>query len=172
MVKFQVELLRFGAMGEKTGWTFLEISKETADQIKAGCRKSYRVKGKIDEVSISGVAIIPMGEGIFIMPLKASLRKKLRKEEGDRVMVELEEDKDFKIDLPEDLEICLAEEQIWLERFLAMAKSHQHYFINWINSAKTEPTRTRRIALTVEAMEKQLNFGEMMRMDKARRQMD
>lgn len=169
MITFEAEILKFGNKGEKTGWSYIEIDRDSAEELKPGFRKSFRVKGKIDHLSIQGLALTPMGEGCFILALKAAFRKQLKKEEGSMVQVVLEEDVDFKIDLPEDLEICLSEDPIWLEHFLALAKSHRNYFINWINQAKTEPTRTKRIALTVEAMEKQLDFGAMIRMDKARR---
>lgn len=169
MITFSAEILKFGSKGEKSGWSYIEIPKELAEQIKPDHRKSFRVKGTIDQEKVNGLALTPMGEGDFILALKAPLRKKIKKEEGAFVRLTLEEDKDFKIEMPEDLEICLAEEAIWLARFLALAKSHQHYFINWINQAKAEETRAKRIALTLEAMEKQLDFGAMIRMDKARR---
>lgn len=170
MLVFDAEILKYASKGEKSGWSYIEISKDLADKIKPNYRRSYRVKGKIDQEDINGMALTPMGEGHFILALRASLRKKLQKEEGDMLHLQLEEDTDFKIELPEDLEICLAEEEAWIDRFLSLAKSHRNYFIKWINEAKTEPTRTKRIALTVEAMEKQLDFGAMIRMEKARRQ--
>ncbi|GAA4793767.1 hypothetical protein GCM10023231_22620 [Olivibacter ginsenosidimutans] len=169
MLTFEAEILKFGNKGEKSGWSYIEINQHLAEQLKPGFRKSFRVQGRIDHLPIQGLSLTPMGEGHFILALKAALRRALKKEEGDLVQVMLEEDVGFKINLPEDLEICLSEDPIWLERFLAFPKSHQNYFINWINQAKTEPTRTKRIALTLEAMEKQLDFGAMRRMDKARR---
>ena len=168
-ISFEAEILKFGEKGEKTGWSYLEITAALAAQLKPNFRKSFRVKGSLDEVKIEGMALIPMGEGSFILALKAPLRKKLKKEEGDLVRVELEEDLDFKIEMPEDLALCLSEDPQWLERFFALAQSHRHYFIKWIDAAKTESTRAKRIALTQEAMEKNLSFSSMMRMDKARR---
>lgn len=169
MLLFHAEILKFNSKGEKSGWSYIEISKDLAEQLKPAYRRSFRVRGKIDQEAIEGLALTPMGEGNFILALKASLRKKIRKEEGDIIQLELEEDTDFKMGIPEDLELCLCEEEAWINQFLSLAKSHQHYFIKWINEAKTEFTRTKRIALTVEAMDKQLDFGAMIRMDKARR---
>ncbi|QNL49663.1 DUF1905 domain-containing protein [Olivibacter sp. SDN3] len=169
MVLFEAEILKFSNKGEKTGWSYIEIPAKLAAQIKPDYRRSFRVKGCLDDVEVAGLALTPMGDGDFILALKATLRKQLKKAEGDYLRIQLEEDTTFKIDLPDDLEICLCEEELWLERFMSLAKSHRNYFINWINEAKTEPTRTKRIALTVEAMEKQLDFGAMIRMDKARR---
>jgi hypothetical protein len=163
MVFFEAEIEKFAKMGEKTGWTFVYVPAVIADKIKAGCKKSFRVKGKMDAVEIGGLAMTPMGEGNFIIALKASLRKELKKDEGAMLRLELEEDKDFKIEMPDDLELCLSDEPQLLENFLKMPKSHQNYYINWLNTAKTETTRTKRLTQIIVAMDKQLDFGQMMR---------
>jgi len=167
MVTFKAEIEKFGELGEKTGWSYVYIPKALANGIKAGCRKSFRVKGRIDQVEISGMATVPMGEGDFILALKATLRKKLKKEAGAMVDVALEEDKDFKIGIPEDLELCLSDEPQLMENFMALPMSHRNWYINWLNSAKTEPTRTKRLVKIVSAMDRGLSFGEMMREGKS-----
>lgn len=166
MVVFEAEIERFERMGEKTGWTFVFIPMEIANQIKPDTKKSYRVKGKLDQVKVQGLAFTPMGEGNFILALKASLRKELKKEEGAMLKLALEEDKDFKIEMPDDLELCLMEERHCLDNFLKLSKSHQNYYINWLNTAKTEPTRTKRLTQIVIAMDKRMDFSEMMRSNK------
>lgn len=163
MIHFKSEIERFEKMGDKTGWSYIFIPNAIADKIKPGCKVSFRVKGKIDNVEISGMATTPMGAGDFIIALKSELRKKLKKEAGANVEISLEDDKDFKIEMPEDLELCLSEEAHLLSNFLKLAKSHQNYFIKWINEAKTESTRTKRLALTVNAMDKQQDYGTMIR---------
>lgn len=169
MIAFKAEIEKFGELGEKTGWSYIFIPHELADQIKKDCRKSFRVKGKLDQVEISGMATTPMGEGDFIIALKAVLRKKLRKEAGAVLEVQLEEDKDFKIEIPEDLELCLSDEPQLLANFMKMPMSHRNWYINWLNSAKTETTRTKRLVKIVSAMDRGLDFGEMMREGKVER---
>jgi len=166
MIHFKAEIERFDHMAEKTGWSYVFIPNNLANQIKAGCKRSFRVKGKIDQVEVLGMATLPMGEGDFIIALRGELRKKLKKEVGASVELYLEEDKDFKIEIPEDLEICLLEEEHLMDNFLKQTKSHQNYYINWINQAKTEATRTKRIVMTVNAMDKEMDFGQMMRAGK------
>lgn len=166
MVIFNAEIERFEKKGEKTGWTYVAIPSATAALIKPGCRKSYRVKGKLDNVAIAGISMVPMGEGNFIIALKGSLRKQLKKEEGGIIQLELEEDKDFHIEMPDDLAVCLSEEAYLMENFLKMPKSHQNYYINWLNTAKTENTRTKRITEIIIAMDRKMEFGEMMRANK------
>lgn len=169
MITFKAEIEKFGELGEKTGWSYIFIPQPLANELKPGCRKSFRVKGKLDQVEISGMATVPMGEGDFIIALKSSLRKQLRKEAGASIEVQLEEDKDFKIEVPEDLELCLSDEPQLLENFMKLPMSHRNWYINWLNSAKTEPTRTKRIVKIVSAMDRGLTFGEMMREDKEKR---
>ena len=167
MVEFKAEIERFAEMGEKTGWSYIFIPAALAQQIKEDCKKSFRVKGKLDSIEIGGVATVPMGEGDFIIALKASLRKQLKKEAGAILSIKLEEDKDFKIEMPEDLELCLSDEPELLESFLRIPKSHQNWFINWLNTAKTESTRTKRLVHIVSAMGKGQTFGEMIREGKS-----
>lgn len=169
MVSFKAEIERFADMGEKTGWSYVFIPQALANELKANCKKSFRVKGKIDNVIVDGMAMVPMGEGDFILALKASLRKQLRKEAGGVVSLELEEDTTFKIEIPEDLELCLSDEPKLLEAFLKMPKSHQNWYINWLDSAKTEPTRTKRIVKIVSSLDRGMDFGEMMREGKVPR---
>ncbi len=163
MITFKAEIEKFNEMGEKTGWSYVFIPQAIAAELKPGCRKSFRLKGKIDDLLIAGMATVPMGEGDFIIALKASLRKQLKKEAGALVTLVIEEDTTFKIEIPEDLELCLSDEEALMERFLKLPKSHQNWYINWLNSAKTEATRTKRLVKIVSAMDRSLSFGEMMR---------
>ena len=166
MVIFKAEMEKFERMGEKTGWTYVFIPAAIANEIKPDCKKSFRIRGKIDQVSIQGLALVPMGEGDFILAIKTALRKQLKKEEGAVVSLELEEDVDFKVEMPPELDMCLSDDPRLMEQFLSLPKSHQHYYINWFNTAKTEKTRVKRLTMIVNAMEQRLDFGEMIRAQK------
>ncbi|MEX8548431.1 MAG: YdeI/OmpD-associated family protein [Mucilaginibacter sp.] len=167
MVELTAILLQFAEKGEKTGWTYLSIPADVAQEIKPDNKLSFRVKGFLDGVPISGLALLPMGEGEFILPVKAVLRKALGKQKGAMVKMQLEEDKDFKITMPDDLAACFTDEPEALHNFNQLPKSHQHYYFKWINGAKTEATRVKRIAATLNASSKGLGYGEMMREMKA-----
>jgi uncharacterized protein YdeI (YjbR/CyaY-like superfamily) len=104
-----------------------------------------------------------MGEGDFIMALKTELRKALRKNSGAMLTVSLEEDVDYKVDLPDELRECFDFEPEALDFFNSLAKSHREYFIKWINGAKTSETRNKRIVNTVNAMLRRWDYGKMMR---------
>ena len=82
MVSYTTPILKFDKQGEKTGWTYIEVPEKIAEQIKTGCKKSYRVKGRLDDYKIEQVALIPMGEGGFIIPFNAAMRKGTGKRKG------------------------------------------------------------------------------------------
>ncbi|HYJ64643.1 MAG TPA: DUF1905 domain-containing protein [Parafilimonas sp.] len=82
MVKFTTTILKFNEQGEKTGWTYIEIPADIAQQIKPNNKKSFRVKGKLDNYAIKSIALLPMGNGNFIMPLNAAMRKATGKRKG------------------------------------------------------------------------------------------
>lgn len=162
MITYQTILQKFGEKGEKTGWTYAEIPTDVAQQIKPNTQKGFRVKGTIDAFSLKLVALIPMGEGNFVLPINAIMRKGIRKEVGAMITLNLEEDTD---ELPqsEELMICLEDEPKALEAFLKMPKGHQNYYAKWIESAKTIETKTKRISMTVNGLAMGMDYGEMMR---------
>ena len=162
MIKFKTKIEQFKEMGEKTGWSYIRVPAKLAQQLKPGNKKSFRVKGKLDDHPIGGMALIPMGEGDFILALKAAIRKAIRKQAGDTLEVQLEVDKK-EIVPPKELLECLADEPTARQVFLALPKSHQNWYGNWVKEAKTEGTRTRRIAHIVDSLGKKMSFGEMMR---------
>ncbi len=77
MIEFKVVIEKFSKQGEKTGWTYIEVSAEIAQKLKPGNKKTFRVKGYLDDFYFEGIALLPMGGGNFIMPLNASHRKKI-----------------------------------------------------------------------------------------------
>src|SRR5690606_25552449 len=142
--------LRFGQMGEKTGWTYIHIPADQAAQLFPGNKKSFRVKGKLDHVPVKQLALLPMGDGHFILPLNAGLRKALKKQKGAELLVQLEKD-ESRITLNNELISCLEDEPAAFRFFNTLQPSHQLYFSKWIETAKTDSTKTKRIAQSVNA---------------------
>jgi hypothetical protein len=163
MAEFDTIMLQFADQGEKTGWTYIDIPADIAEQLKPGTRTSFRVKGMLDSLPVSGMALMPMGEGNFIMALKAEVRKGLHKSAGAMLHACLEEDTDYKVEVPADLQECFDFEPEAPDFFYSLPKSHRDYFIKWINEAKTSETRAKRIVNTVNAMLRKWKFNEMLR---------
>jgi hypothetical protein len=169
MVRFNTIILQFADQGEKTGWSYIKIPAAIAGKLKPGNKKSFRVKGMLDDHAFQKMALLPMGEGDFIMALNATVRKAIRKNKGAKLSVQMELDNAV-IKPPADLIACLKDEPRALAFFQSMAKSHQNYFGNWVRSAKTDATRARRIARAVNAMAKSQDFGSMIRAMKQERE--
>lgn len=163
-IQFETIILRFDKKGEKSGWTYISVDSHMINKLKRDQRKSFRVKGKLDKVLINQQALIPMGDGSFIMSLNANLRKKLGKKNGAKIYVELELDHS-EIQQDPDLLFCLEDVPSAKKQFMSLSKSHQNYFSNWIASAKTSATKTKRIIRCIDAMEKKLNFSEMLHLN-------
>ena len=162
MARFEAILKKFGSNGEKTGWTYFEIPAKLANKIKPDTKKSFRIKGTIENMEIHGVATVPMGGGDFIVAVNAAMRKHLKKVQGASVKASVEEDKE-EYQLNTDFLECLEDEPRAFQHFKKMPPSHQKYYSRWIESAKTEPTKAKRIALAVNTLAKGMNYGEMLR---------
>lgn len=169
MVKFSATILSFIEQGEKTGWSYIEVPPEIATQLKPNNRKTFRVKGYLDNYYFEGKALMPMGEGNFIMPLKADIRKAIGKRKGAMLAVKMATDNNPLV-LNADLIRCLNDEPEARTLFNALKPGHQKYFSDWIGSAKTESTKATRIAHTITAMMMKEDFGTMLRRLKKERQ--
>ena len=170
MISFTTTILKFDKQGEKTGWTYILIPAKIADKLNPGVKKSYRVKGKLDEFKIAKVALVPMGAGDFIMSINADMRKGLGKRKGASIKVAIEVDK-AEIKPPAELLECLRDEPEALKYFNSLPQGHRNYFTKWIESAKTEPTKVKRIAMVVKTMIRKMDFGAMQREDRDERRM-
>lgn len=162
MVKFTAIMKRFDKQGEKTGWTYIEVPADLAQELKPGNRKEFKVKGKLDSHMISRVSLMPMGGGLFIMPVNATMRKAIGKGHGATVTVQLTEDKSAFV-FNKDFMDCLSDEPAAGDFFNTLPGSHQRYFSKWIDDAKTEQTRTKRIVQAVTALSKKQGYAEMIR---------
>jgi len=162
MVKFKAVILQFDRQGEKTGWSYISIPKEIAVEIKPGMKKSFRIKGKLDNHSISKTSLLPMGDGSFILPLNADIRKAIHKKKGAMLNVQLQEDSE-QLSICQELLECLEDSPLAKKKFNALPGSHQRYYSKWIETAKTIQTKSKRIAMTINAMEKNMSYGEMLR---------
>ena len=166
---FTTPILKFNEQGEKTGWTYIEVPLEIAQQLKPNHKKSFRVKGFLDAFAFKQAALLPMGEGDFILPLNAEMRKGFGKRQGAHLKVHLFLD-ESKLLPSADLMACLENEPAALIFFKTLPPSHQNYFTKWIEAAKTELTKAKRIAQALNAFSKSQGYPEMIRALKAGRE--
>ena len=141
----------------KGGWTYTVISEIPSDKRQRhGC---VRVKGLIDSHEIKSYHLMPMSNGKMFLPVKAAIRKKIKKQEGDWITVKLFEDND-PLHIPDEFLQCLRDEPAAHKNFYRLSESNQKYFIDWIYSSKKIETRIERIAKAVDKLAKGLKFLE------------
>lgn len=133
----------------KGGWTYARIPEiEPAKHTHFGW---VRVRGSIDGYAISNYHLMPMGNGSLFLPVKAAIRKQIKKQAGDVVRITLFAD-NLPTEIPEELRLCLADEPKALAAFRAYSYGEQKVFIDWIYAAKTDPTRVERIAKSIDKL--------------------
>lgn len=169
MVQFTTTIEKFGELGEKTGWTYILIPASLAQELLPGNKKSFRVKGKLDDWAFQQLALIPMGEGDFILALNAEIRKKIKKQKGSKLSVQMQLDVS-EIAISTDLLECLEDDEAAKAYFNKIPGSHQKYYSRWIESAKTMETKAKRIAMALKALGRQMSYSAMIREDKADRE--
>lgn len=102
---------------------------------------------------------MPMGNGKLFLPVKADIRRKIGKNEGDFVHVILYAD-NLPTEIPEELKLCLQDEPNAYETFLTYNNGEQKSFIEWIYSAKTDETKVERILKTINKIIKQEKLND------------
>ncbi len=136
-------------MAGKGGWTYVVISEIRQDiHKKAGMVK---VKGRIDDYELMGYNLMPMATGQLFLPVKAEIRKKIKKEEGDWVTIVLYVDESA-LAIPEELLDCLKDEPKAYANFLKLPEGNQKEYRDWVYSAKTDETKVARIAKMIDML--------------------
>lgn len=133
----------------KGGWTYAAIPEVLQD--KHAPFGWVKVKGQIDDFEIKNYKLMPMGNGKLFLAVKAEIRKKIGKEEGDWINVVLFAD-NAPTEIPEELLLCLRDDPPAYKTFLSYTDGQQKEFIDWIYSAKTDQTKVERIAETLRKL--------------------
>lgn len=133
----------------KGGWTFAAIPEITQD--KHAWFGWVKVRGSIDSYEISNYHLMPMGNGMLFLPVKAEIRKKIGKNEGDWVHVTL-----YSQDLPtvvaDDFMVCLQDDPVALKNFQQLPENEQKKMMDWIYAVKNDNLKVERIALTINKL--------------------
>jgi hypothetical protein len=133
----------------KGGWTYIQI-----DEIKPVKKKYFggaKVRGFIDDYELKDHNLFPMGKGILMMAVKAEIRKKIGKQEGDWVALKLYYDEP-EDNTNEDFLICLKEDPIAEKNYNKATKKQQQEIIDWISSSKNEEMKVERIAKMLDVL--------------------
>jgi hypothetical protein len=145
---------------DKSSWSYIILGKRQVAKLNPSSGKSFRVKGRLDDFPIKFKSLLPLGDGRFLLPINAEMRKGTGKQAGDTLRVSFTLDKSTKR-LSHELLECLRDEPTALAFFNTLNRSGQHYFSDWIASARTQDTKAERITLAVTALANRQTFTQM-----------
>jgi uncharacterized protein YdeI (YjbR/CyaY-like superfamily) len=130
----------------KGGWTYIRIPEILpAKKTPFGWVK---VKGSIGGYEIRKYNLAPMGNGGLFLPVKAAIRKALKKQEGDWVEIILFADND-PLEIPFEFLACLRDEPDAFRHFYQFTEAEQKRYIDWIYDSKKINTRIERMAKAI-----------------------
>jgi hypothetical protein len=119
-----------------------------------GTRARVPVRGTINGAPFRS-SIFPQAGKSHYMVVNRTLRESARIQGGEEITVVLERDDEPRtVTTPEDLLTALSTNAAAQTRWEKLSYTHQKEYVQAIEEAKRPETRTRRIAKTLEALEK------------------
>jgi uncharacterized protein YdeI (YjbR/CyaY-like superfamily) len=124
------------------------------DVEKAFGSKRPKVKALIEGVPYRGLLVRMGGPNHMLIILKG-IREQIRKTFGDEIQVSVELDTEERvIEIPKDLIKELKKDKEAKFFFDKLSYTHKREYVNWINEAKKEETRQRRVVKTIAMLKR------------------
>ncbi|MDB5281365.1 MAG: hypothetical protein JWO06_440 [Bacteroidota bacterium] len=134
--------------GEDGGGVYVPFPYDAKKEFGKG---KIPIKCTIDGEHYRGT-MIKYGTPFHIIVVLKAIREKIKKGAGDTVSVWLVEDKEErKVEVPADLEKLLKKNKLSAV-FDKMSFTHKKEWVLWINDAKKEETRLRRMEKVIEKL--------------------
>src|SRR5713226_1616523 len=149
MARYKFEALLERPQGAGT-WTYLALP---LDQEKAlGTSSRVPVQGTIDGVRFRS-SLLPNGAGGHFMVVKKEIRDMIGKSAGVRVTVSMELDSaPREVIMPEVVLRALLRNKKANEFFKSLSQSHKKAYIQWVESAKKDETKAKRVGKMIEML--------------------
>lgn len=145
LVNQEYLLKRFPGKG---GWTYAEIPEIPPDpHAHFGWVK---VKGSIDGFEFDHYHLMPMGNGKLFLPVKAAIRKVIKKQSGDTVHVIIYKE-DSKLITPLEILECIKEAGV-LEPYNKWSDAKKREKLEWIAQTSHDETRVNRIITLIDQL--------------------
>jgi len=124
-----------------------------------GTKGRIKVKATFDGVEYRG-SLAPMGMEFHLLGINKEIRKAINKNIGDKVNVVIEQDlKPRIVEVPKDFQAALNKNKSAKEIFENFAYTHKKEYVRWIEEAKKEETRKRRITKAVKMIGEGIKFS-------------
>lgn len=130
--------------------TGISVPPEVVESLNAGKRVPVVVTIKKHSYRTT---IAPYN-GRYMIPVSAENREAAGIAAGERIKVGLAVDTaPREVTVPEDLAKAMKKSRAASDFFASLSFSHQREYVNWIDSAKKEETRTARVVKSIELLE-------------------
>lgn len=114
-----------------------------------GSKGQVKVVATFDGVAYRG-SLVKMGGNCHWIGITQAIRKQTGRNPGDTINVTITKDDAVRtVEIPADFETLLQEDAEILAFFNKLSYSHQREYVNWINDAKKEETRLRRMTKAI-----------------------
>jgi len=133
------------------GGAFVEVPLDVEKEFGS---KRPQVKATIGGVPYRGI-LTRMGGDHHLLIILKEIREKIGKTFGDEVKISVEPDTEPRvIEVPVELKKVFKTEKEAKALFDKLSYTHQREYVMWINEAKREETRARRVAQAIEMLKK------------------
>jgi hypothetical protein len=152
------QLLTIEKYPGKGGWSYVLVKGVLPNKkAKFGF---VRIKGTIDGFEIKQYNLMPSGKDCLFLPIKAEIRKKIKKEAGDSVHVVLYLD-ETPVELTEELKECFEFYPEVYGTYKSLTDSEKKQYLDWVYEAKQDETKVRRIAQMMDRLSEGKALHEM-----------
>jgi hypothetical protein len=131
------------------GGAFVEVPFDAEEAFGS---KRPKVKATIEGIPYRGT-LVRMGSECHMLLILKSIREQVGKTFGDDVTIIVESDTEPRVvGIPADLKQAFEADPDAKTFFDKLSYTHQREYVSWIEEAKKDETRQRRIAKTVEML--------------------
>jgi bifunctional DNA-binding transcriptional regulator/antitoxin component of YhaV-PrlF toxin-antitoxin module len=122
-----------------------------------GSRTRISIKGTINKTAFTG-SLFPTGQGTHYLVVNKKLREQAGVKSGDTVFLVIEIDKSpQRPEVPADLAKALEKFPQAKKKFEILSPSHQKEYAAYVDEAKKEETKKRRIAKVIKMLSRSEN---------------
>jgi len=144
----------------KGGWSFVLLPPQpTKSDLPFGW---LIVKSLIDDYEINQYKLWPTKDNKLFLPIKAKIRQKIQKQEGDTICLELYED-NSEIVIPQDFLLCLNDNPLAKFNFENMSATSQKQYVDYIFGTKGWEAQANRIYKSLEKLERGLKYHQKLK---------
>jgi hypothetical protein len=146
-LKFSAELLQHGKMNA----AYIEFPFDVEEVF--GVKGQVKVKALIEGKVMYRGSLAKMGYDCHVLGITQEVRKQIDKNFGDKITIILEQDLEERVvEIPADVQKLLSKHKKASEYFSGLSFTHRKEYIRWIESAKKEETRLRRLDQFMERL--------------------